>query len=109
MQRGCGAELECVEEERSECNEGKRRARARKRGKVIGQTGEDRIRAQLSVLRTEKTAREGRRRTDRKVQTSSEADEQIEETVAKTVVERKVEGHRTMQEREKHTGVLEQD
>ena len=49
------------------------------------------------------------RRADRKVQTSSEADEQIEETVAKTVVERKDEGHRAMHTREKHTGVLEQD
>ena len=78
---------------------------------MIGQTEEDRIRAQLSVLRTEKkaAAREQAGGEQRKVQTSSEADEQIEETVAKTVVERKVEGRRTMQEREKHTGVLEQD
>ena len=36
--------------------EGKRRAKARKRGKVNGQTEEDMIRAQLSVLRTEKKA-----------------------------------------------------
>ena len=36
--------------------EGKRRARARKRGKVYGQTEEERIRAQLSVLRIEKKA-----------------------------------------------------
>jgi len=36
--------------------EGKRRARARKRGKVNGETEQDVIRAQLNVLRTEKKA-----------------------------------------------------
>ena len=58
MQRGCGAELECIEEGCSECAEGREQKSktARKRGKVYGQTEEERIRAQLSVLRIEKKA-----------------------------------------------------
>ena len=49
--------------------EGKKRIKARKRGKINGQTEEEKIRAQLSMLRREKTSaareQEGGDKTER--------------------------------------------
>jgi hypothetical protein len=93
--------------------EGKRRARARKRGKVIGQTEEDRIRAQLSVLRTEKkaAAREqaGGEQTERYRQAVRQMSRLRKQLQKQWWKEKLKDIEQCKSGGEKHTGVLEQD